>query len=232
MKGFGRRGLIALAIVFGGFVTTAGFAADGSTEAETWFAERVTTGDTGFSLERFWSSGSLLRSEAVVGGQPMTTLVNATHYVMIDVLSARGISVERTDRARADDGGRGRPFAREALEMINRGGEEVSEEKYGLGTCHLFRSTDDNGRTEVCINDLEMKLPIYVRTWHRESNKNVNMRYLNWSRSLKIENTFFEPDPRIKLEEFTYDRYIKRIEEVPTAPFPLFFPQLLHGTSD
>ena len=232
MKGFNQSGFVALAFILVGLIAIPGLAADKSKEEQTWFAERVTSGDTGFSLERFWSRGSLFRSEAVLGGQPMTTIVNETHYLMIDVLLARGISIERSARAKAKDKERGRPFALEAEKMIEDGGEQVSEEKYGLGTCLLFRTTDNIGKREVCISDLETKLPIFLRTWHLESNKNVNMRYLNWSRALEMDDTFFKPDPRVKLEEFTYDAYQKRVAEMPTAPFPLFHPLLLHGSEN
>ena len=91
MKGFNQSGFVALAFILVGLIAIPGLAADKSKEEQTWFAERVTSGDTGFSLERFWSRGSLFRSEAVLGGQPMTTIVNETHYLKIDVLLARGI---------------------------------------------------------------------------------------------------------------------------------------------
>ena len=134
MKGFNQSGFVALAFILVGLIAIPGLAADKSKEEQTWFAERVTSGDTGFSLERFWSRGSLFRSEAVLGGQPMTTIVNETHYLMIDVLLARGISIERSARAKAKDKERGRPFALEAEKMIEAGGEQVSEEKYGLAS--------------------------------------------------------------------------------------------------
>jgi len=196
---------------------------------DTWFAERVASGDVPFQLERYWSKGTIFRSDTVIGGLPVITIVNRTHYIMIDVLSSRGVSIARSKRSTERDKKRGRPFADEANELLGQGAEKVSTEKYGLGTCDLYRSTNRDGRREVCISDPDQKLPLYVRTWHRESNKHVSMRYLNWSRALVIGDTFFEPDPRVKLESLSYEVYLTRVDKEPVTPFPPFFHELLHG---
>ena len=105
----------------------------------------------------------------------------------------------------------------------------MSTEKYGVGECDLYRATNRDGRREVCVAGGEDYLPLYVRTWHRESNKHVSMRYLNWTRDLNIPQTFFEPDPRVELEKIPYESYLKRADKEPVTPFPVFYHDLLHG---
>ena len=43
---------------------------------DTWYAERIISGDTPPVVEHLWSKGSKLRAETVIGGQPILTLVN------------------------------------------------------------------------------------------------------------------------------------------------------------
>ena len=57
-------------------------------DESTWYVERVASGDVPFQLEHYWSKGRLLRTETVIGGLLVLTIVNASEYIMIDVLSA------------------------------------------------------------------------------------------------------------------------------------------------
>lgn len=207
-------------------------AAPAAAEDATWYVERVASGDVPFQLEHYWSKGTVLRTETVIGGLPVMTIVTATDYIMIDVLSAKGVSIARSPRSIAADKKRGRPFGREGREVVEVGAEKVSTEKYGMGTCDLYRATNRDGRREVCVAGGEQYLPLYVRTWHRESNKHVSMRYLNWTRDLTIPDSFFEPDPRVELEKIGYEDYLKRADKEPVTPFPVFYQELLHGPRD
>lgn len=219
---------ISLALLFTVLVA----ATPAASEDATWYVERVASGDVPFQLEHYWSKGIRLRTETVIGGLPVLTIVNASEYIMIDILSARGVAITRSPKSIAADKTRGRPFAKEGEEVLEVGAEKVSSEEYGVGTCDLYRATNRDGRREVCVAVGDEHLPLYVRTWHREANKHVSMRYLNWTRDLKIPDAFFEPDPRVKLEKIGYEEYLKRSENEPVTPFPVFYQELLHGSRD
>ena len=195
--------------------------------AETWYAQRVTTGDAGLNIEHLWSKGGALRAEVVVGTRPVVTLVNATHYVVVDTLAGKGLSVERHANARARDAAGKRPFGDELDILVAQGGEFVRVEELGAASCRLHRLTDDRGRQEVCV-DPERELPVFLRRWDRASNREATIQYVNWSKGFEIGGQFFQPDPRVTLERHSYAQYVKALDEGKAA-YPVFYPQLLHG---
>ena len=55
---------------------------------------------------------------------------------------------------------------------------------------------------------------------------------LNWVRGLPLDDSFFEPDPRIALEKMTYEEFLARAKEGKPAGFPPLFSDLLSGRAN
>jgi hypothetical protein len=192
---------------------------------ESWYAERIGTGDSPVRVEHLWSKQAALRSETVFAGHPILTLVKGNRYLIIDRLTRHGISVERSPEAVAEDAGRTRPFGDES------GGEQVRTEEIGGRSCDLYRLTDGRGRREVCVSQDAEQLPLVERVWNRQSGARAETRYLEWTHKMTIGDAFFEPDPRVTLEHYTYEAYLEAIAKQRVGPAPPFHPRLLHGSA-
>ena len=199
--------------------------------SDTWYAERIISGDTPPIVEHLWSKGPKLRAETVVGGQPIVTLVNGERYITIDRLTRTGVSIQRRPDAIREDAERGRPFGNEGSILQAAGGEKVSTEKVGGRPCELYRLTNTDGRQEACVSRDESRLPLQVKIWRRKSGKQALTRYLDWVSGLPMPDDFFEPDASVKLEHVSYDDYVRRAGKEQIGPAPPFFRGLLHGTN-
>lgn len=201
----------------------------GAQEEESWYAERISTGDAPVRVEHFWSKGPWLRSETVFVGHPILTIVKGPRYVIVDRLTGEGVSIERSPRARAEDADRERPFGNELHVLLESGGEKVGMREVPGGRCELYRLTDESGRKEVCVSAGERRLPLLLRVWLRSSGKSMESRYLEWSREIEIPDAFFEPPAGATLEHVTYEEYVERAPKEPLGPAPPFHAELLHG---
>lgn len=199
--------------------------------SNVWYAERISTGDAPVRVEHFWSKGKRLRAETVFLGHPIVTLVAGERYVMYDRLTRRGVSIQRSARAVQEDARRERPFGNELETLLAGGGEKVRTEDLAGRTCDLYRLTDGEGRREVCVTQDEVRLPLFRRVWLRQSGRSAESRYLEWSRELEVEDAFFEPEPDVTLEHFTYDEYTRRAPNERIGPAPPLHAELLHGGS-
>jgi hypothetical protein len=197
---------------------------------DTWYAERIISGDTPPIVEHLWSKGPKLRAETVVGGQPIVTFVNGERYITIDRISKTGVSIQRSRDAIGEDAERGRPFGNEGSILQAAGGEKVSTEKVGGRSCELYRLTNAEGRQEACISLDQIRLPLQVKVWRRKSGKEALTRYLDWVAGLPLNDDFFEPDASVKLEQVSYEDYVRRAGKEQIGPAPPFFRGLLHGT--
>jgi hypothetical protein len=194
---------------------------------QTWFVQRVTTGDAPLRVEYFWSKGSRLRSETVVAGRPILTLVSGEFYYVIDMLAATGVAIRRSSSALAADGKRGRPFGREGERMLAEGAEKVGHDDQTGRPCELYRLTNQLGRQEICLTpDL---LPIHSNQYARSSHRRVEARYLDWAQGFHASDAFFAPDPRLELERIEYDEYLERSPRAQVGPAPVLYRDLLHG---
>jgi hypothetical protein len=218
-----------LALALLGFVASAA-------AAESWHAERLTSGPGGPPrAERLWSKGPALRAEIVLGGHAVITYVKGDRYVVVDALTGKGTSIQRSPKAIADDATRGRPFGTELQQLVAAGAEKVKTEGSGEGACDLYRITDQAGRREVCVTTSKEQLPVYVHAWDRQSGSDSETRYLAWSKDLEgkdvaIADSLFTPDPRVTLESFTYDAFMARAQAGESAAVaPIMFPDLLVG---
>jgi hypothetical protein len=198
---------------------------------DTWYAERIISGDTPPIVEHLWSKGPKLRAETVVGGQPIVTLVNGERYITIDRLSRTGVSIERRPDAIREDAERGRPFGNEGSILQSAGGEKISTEKVGGRPCELYRLTNSEGKQEACVSRDQSRLPLQVKIWRRKTGKQALTRYLDWVSGLPLPDDFFEPDESVKLEHVSYDDYVRRAGKEQIGPAPPFFRGLLHGTN-
>jgi len=203
-------------------------AGEGS-DLPVWHVQAVKQGRTGTAITYYWSKGRSLRALTVVGGHPVVTLVHGEWYHVFDQISGKGISVERSDRAVAEDREGGRPFARELEILLAEGAERVGTEQYGGGPVEVYRLTTGQGRREVWAAGKDRKLPVFVEVFNRRAMATETIRYINWSRGLEIPDRFFEPDPRMELRKLTYAEYLEAAGEGPVGPVPVLYGSLLHG---
>lgn len=198
--------------------------------AQTWHAERLTAGGGAPPrVERLWSKGAWLRSEVTLGGHPIQTFVKGDRYVIVDALTNKGISIQRSAKSIADDAKRGRPFAQEQRAIVAAGGEKVKTEGQGAGACDLYRLTDQAGRREVCVSTSEDKVPLVARAWNRQSGSESELTYISWAKDISADDAFFAPDPRVQLESFTTDEYVAKARDGAVGPAPVLYPELLLG---
>jgi hypothetical protein len=196
---------------------------------ETWFVQRVTTGDAPLRVENLWSKGRKLRAETVIAGRPILTLVNGPLYSVIDPLAGVGLAVERSPRALAEDAAGARPFGDDGERLLAAGAEQVATESAGGRPCDLYRLTDGKGRREICLTRDPARLPLRGQEFDRATSRRVETRYLDWARDFPASDAFFEPDPRIRLERLGYEEYLARAAKEAVGPAPVLYRALLHG---
>lgn len=203
--------------------------------ADSWHAERITSGGGTPRVERLWSKGSALRAEIVFGGHSIITYVKGDRYIVVDALTGKGTSIQRSPKAIGEDAKRGRPFGAEQQLLVAAGAEKVKTEGSGEGACDLYRVTDQAGRREVCVSTGAEHLPLVVRAWDRKSGAESETRYLAWAKDLEgkdvvIPDSFFSPDPRVALESVTYEAFLAKAQQGESAAVaPILYPELLVG---
>lgn len=204
--------------------------------ADSWHAERLSSGAGGAPrVERLWSKGTAMRGETALGGHVITTYVKGDRYIVVDGLTGKGTSIQRSPKSIAEDAKRGRPFGTEQRFLVAAGAEKVKTEGSGDASCDLYRVTDQAGRREVCVSTDAEKLPLVVRAWDRKSGTESETRYLGWSKDLEgktivIPDSFFTPDPRITLESLSFDAFMAKAQTGESAAVaPIFYPELLIG---
>ncbi len=197
----------------------------------SWYAERITHGDTGVAVENYWSKGRKLHAEIVIGGASLVTYVSGEYYSIVDVTNQRGIRIRRSPDALALDRAKPnqRPFGTEGDDIAAKGAEVVRSDDLGGRPCRVLRLTDEVGRREVWVTDDKKKLPLRVDFFARENGAHTTTDYIDWISELPLPDAFFEPDPRIPLETIEYADYLKRSGEGPVGPAPVLFAPLLHG---
>jgi hypothetical protein len=195
--------------------------------AETWYAERLMSGGRTPAIEHLWSKGPWLRSELVVGGQPIVQLVKGNRYVILNRLERRGIAIQRSPLAIAHDAAGKRPFADDRERILAAGGERVGTQKLGGAECEVYRITDGDGRRETCVT--ASGLPVRTEMWHRASGSSTSASYLSWASQVPLTDEFFDPDPGMVIEEYGYEQYLAAAQKGPIGPAPPLHSYLLHG---
>ena len=194
---------------------------------ETWYTERLMSSGGAPTIEHLWSKGPWLRSELVVGGQPIVQLVKGSRYVIVNRLQRSGIAIERSPLAIAHDAAGKRPFADDRDRIVAAGGERVGTQKLGGADCELYRITDGDGRRETCVTS--GGLPVRTEMWHRASGASSTASYLSWASEMPLTDEFFEPEPGFTIEEYGYDQYLEAVRKGPVGPAPPLHSFLLHG---
>lgn len=196
----------------------------------SWYAATLAEDEKGgFLMVHFWSRGALFRSEAVLAGRKIVTIVDATTYYIIDEASGRGIAIERAEAAQALDAQVERPFGNEFEDLLQEGGEFVGRKQAGGQTVDVYRVTDVRGRRTVWTSTGKPIVPLRVETYDRSSATTGGIDYVNWLHNPAIAESFFAPNPRIRIEKFSYAEYRKRIRAGPIGPAPVLYRHMLHG---
>jgi hypothetical protein len=196
----------------------------------SWYAATVAEDEKGgFLMVHFWSKGPLFRSEAIIAGRRIETLVDRTTYYIIDSASGTGVAIERSAAAIAQDEGRVRPFANELHKLLMEGGELVGSETSAQGPVEVYRVTNSRGQRTLWMSIEDPQVPLRVRTYDRATATTGKVDYVNWLYGPKIWDGFFAPDPRIDLERISYEQYRERVGRGPIGPAPVLYSHLLHG---
>ena len=198
-----------------------------SVPPETWYTERLMSGGKVPTIEHLWSKGPWLRSEVVVGGQPIVQLVKGNRYVIVNRLERRGIAIQRSPVAIANDAGGKRPFADDRDRIVAAGGERVGSQTLGGAECDVYRVTDGDGRRETCVT--AAGLPVRTEMWHRASGESSQASYLSWASQIPLPDEFFDPDPGVVIVEYGYDQYLTELQKGTVGPAPPLHSFLLHG---
>jgi len=196
----------------------------------SWYAATLAEDEKGgFLMVHFWSKGGLFRSEAVLAGRKIVTIVDATTYYIIDEVSGRGVGIERAKAAREHFAKGQRPFGNEFEDLIRDGGELVGRKQAGGQTVDVYRVTDFRGRRTVWASTGKPTVPLRVETYDRDSATTGTIDYVNWLHNPVIADSFFAPNPRVQIEKLSYVEYRKRIRTGPVGPAPVLYRHMLHG---
>lgn len=196
----------------------------------TWYAATIAEDERGgFLMVHFWSKGSLFRSEAVLAGRRIVTIVNHEKYYIIDAVGHTGIVIERNAEAIALDDKRKRPFGNDLDRLLTAGGELIGSEENGGQAVDVYRVTDDKGRRTIWVSTTNPSVPLRVQTYDRETATTGKVDYVNWLHNPPISDEFFKPDPRVRLDHYAYESYRKRLRLGPVGPAPVLYRHLLHG---
>jgi hypothetical protein len=199
------------------------------TVPETWYTERIITGGVSPAVEHLWSKGPWLRSELVVGGQPIVQIVRGDRYLIVNRLQRKGVSIGRNPAAIQKDASRRRPIGDDGEIILAGGGERFGQAEVGGQPCEIYRLTDGDGKRESCVSTTESHLPLRTSFWHRASNRTTEIAYLTWASQVPLKDDFFTPEAGTEIEELSYEQYLARAKEGPVGPAPPTFSHLLHG---
>jgi outer membrane lipoprotein-sorting protein len=195
----------------------------------TWYAQALTRGEAGLNVTHFWSKGPWLRAETVVAAHKIVTIVRGDRYYAYDGLTGSGVAIRREPAAIADDRPDRRPFAREYEILTQQGAELVREETLVNRRAGIYRVTDAHGRRELWVTQDELRMPLRVEIFDRDSGEQRTVDYVNWQSDLAIDDSFFTPDTRASLEEMDYTDYLRRsTEQGSVGPVPVFYTNLLY----
>ncbi len=199
--------------------------------SDTWYVSSTGHNESGVVVVNYWSKGAAMRAEIIVKGYRITTIVNGKYYHVFNSVMGEGLTIERAEKAIAEDKRRGRPFATEWEELSAAGAEKVDEQTVqGTGfTLELYQLSDKEGRRQLLVTETEPRLPIQLETFVRDSGETTLLEYNGWNRGLPIADSFFLPPAEIEFEQMTHEVYVAKASKQPVGPAPVFYGTLLHG---
>jgi outer membrane lipoprotein-sorting protein len=197
---------------------------------DTWYAQALARSSIGLNVTHFWSKGDKLRTETVIAGHRIITIVNGDTYYAYDGIGLTGIALGRAPRAVEQDAERERPFGNELDAVLRQGAEKVGVEQLGGRKVELFRVTDELGRRQVWITADELRLPLRLEVYRRQTGRTLETDFLNWQRGLPISDRFFLPESGITFLRLSFDEYVARqADRQSLGPVPVLYTDLLHG---
>lgn len=191
-------------------------------------------GRTSFEIMivQYWSRGARFRSETVVSGHPIVTIVSDGMYYTYDALTQKGYAVPRTKAAIAEDAKRMRPFGNDLEELLADGGEKISSEVLNGVDVDVYRVTDGRGRRTLWASSGTLQVPVRLESYDRKSGRTGNLDWITWLPGLKIDETFFKPSSDLDLKRFkSYEAFMEALQEKPVEPVPPLFHYLLHSAT-
>lgn len=195
----------------------------------SYYATSFGQSDAGYVVVQYWSKGARFRSQAVIAGHPITTIVNGDWYYTLDELAGIGMAIRRSKFAIAKDSMRLRPFATEYHDMLEHGGEKIRSEELNGGPVDVYQLTDDKGQKTLWATQDENRLPLRMESFERRTGRRGRLDYVTWLPNLIISDGFFEPPPNVALQRFeSYEDYIGALRKGPVPPAPPLFGYLLH----
>jgi hypothetical protein len=198
--------------------------------APTWYAQALSQGPGGLNVTQFWSKGAKMRSETVVSGHKVVTIVNGEWYVAYDATKGLGIRVQRTKEAIANDAPFKRSFGNEAVKLIKRGGEKIREETFHGRPAVVYQLTDELGRRTIWTTTDALNIPLRIEFYNRRTANQQTTDYLDWLTGLVIPDTFFNPDERMDIKSYTFEEYAHFTSKIGgIGPVPVLYMDLLRG---
>lgn len=196
---------------------------------KTWHATVFFSSGGSYRIIHYWSAGSMMRAETLIGGHPITTIVRGDRYAAIDRLAGKAIEIERAPAAVAQDQGRLRPFGTELDELKRAGGERIEDSTMSGQPVEVWRLTDDTGRRTVWVSKKSPFVPLRAETFVRGSSQTLIFDYSSWGFDLEIPDSFFAIPGGIAVERYGYADFEKKSAKDPVGPAPILYPDLLHG---
>jgi hypothetical protein len=199
----------------------------------SWYVASVAEDEKGqFLMVHFWSRGPLFRSEAVLAGRKIVTIVDRATYFIVDEVSGKGIAIARSPDAIARDTKRARPFANDLDQLLIDGGELIGNEDANGQVVDVYRVTNKKGRRTIWMSTTNPPVPLRIVTYDRATATSGKVDYMNWLSNPLIADHFFAPDSRVEVRQFSYEEYRRRIRLGPVGPAPVLYRHLLHGEGD
>lgn len=223
--------IIGSLLWLGPFVPDAGAADQQEPTSRTanWYVSAVVSGRSGYRVTHYWSSGSSMRAQTLIGIHPVTTIIRGDRYWVYDEFLKAGIEIQRSALAVAEDAGRIRPFANDLEDLIRSDGEKVETGLLAGVPAETWRVTNKVGRRTVWVTVSEPRVPLRVENFDRESGDLATLSYSNWASGFDLPDGIFEPPAGIHLEKFEYEEYVEKSFGGLVGPAPVLYPTLLHG---
>lgn len=222
--------VVATAVLFGRLVLDAAAESQASgSETASWYVSSVVTGRSGFRVTYYWSKGSNLRTQTLIGIRPLTTIVRGDRYWVFDELRKEGVEIKRSPRSIAEDATRIRPFGNDLEDLIRTDGEKVETGILDGIPAETWRATNATGRRTVWVTTSDPPLPIRVENFDRDSGETITVNYSNWVHGFDLPDSTFEPPSDLRLEKFEYEQFVEASVEGLASPILILYPRLLHG---
>jgi outer membrane lipoprotein-sorting protein len=195
---------------------------------DTWHATTYVKSSMGLHVIHYWSKRSWMRAQTTLDGHPVVTIVRDGDYIGFDALTGRGVRVRRAPEAVKEDRDRTRPFGNDLAELIAQGADKVEESERSGRAVEIWQKTDGAGRRKLWVTSDEPRLPMRLEVFVRAGSETITTDYADWTKGLKIPDSFFEAPSNVTLETLDYPAYMEA--SAVRRVGPVLYPELLHGS--